>query len=80
MALRAAFELIRNEVEAFRDGSAAAEVPHCGAGAERPQRPPPLAECGQFVDRPAEVDETQAASEVEAAVSEPEMRGRDRHH
>ena len=67
VALRAAFEIIRNEVEAFRDGSAAAEA--------APAAPATAAAANvvRIVDRPVEVDETQAASEVEAAVSEPEM-------
>ena len=66
-SLRAAFEIIRNEVEAFRDGSATAEaVPAAPAAAA-------AANVVRIVDRPIEVDETQAASEVEAAASEPEM-------
>ena len=72
VALRAAFELIRNEVEAFRDGSAAAEVPPA-APLREAAAPAPAPNVFNFVDRPAEVGETQAASEVEAAVSEPEM-------
>jgi hypothetical protein len=68
VALRAAFEIIRNEVEAFRDGGAAAEAPAAEAAA-----PAPAPNVVKIVDRPAEVDETQAASEVEAAASEPEL-------
>jgi hypothetical protein len=69
VALRAAFELIRNEVEAFRDGGAPAEAPPAAvAGA-----PAPAPNVVKIADRPAEVDETQAASAVEAAAGEPEM-------
>ncbi len=72
VALRAAFEIIRNEVEAFRDGGATSEVPTAAPVAEA-VAPAPAANVVKIVDRPAEVDESQAASEVEAAVSEPEM-------
>ncbi len=67
VALRAAFEIIRNEVEAFRDGSAAAEAPTAAPAAAA------AANVVRIVDRPVEVNETEIASEVEAAVSEPEL-------
>jgi hypothetical protein len=69
VALRAAFEIIRSEVEAFRDGGAAVGMPPA-AGAAAPAPAPNVV---KIVERPAAIDETQAANEVEAAASEPEM-------
>jgi hypothetical protein len=77
VALRAAFEIIRSEVEAFRDGVAAEQTPPTPQPAA-----PRAAEAAVTTPAPAVVevpeaavgDETEAAaSEIEAAVSEPEM-------
>jgi len=66
VALRAAFEIIRSEVEAFRDGSVAAAAPQAA--------PPPRAtRTAEVVEFPTETEATEAAHEVEAAASEPEM-------
>jgi hypothetical protein len=72
IALRAAFEIIRNEVEAFREGGASAETPPA-ASVTVAVAPAPAPNVIKIVESPAEADEGQAASEVEAAVSEPEM-------
>jgi hypothetical protein len=71
VALRAAFEIIRNEVEAFRDG-ATAESPPPASVAEAAAIGP-ASNVVKIADRPAEVEAIAAASEVEAAASEPEM-------
>jgi hypothetical protein len=72
MALRAAFEIIRNEISAFRDDDAAS--PPRATEAAAPASAPRTAE---VVEWPARAEEAKAASqvgiEVEAAVSEPEM-------
>jgi hypothetical protein len=68
VALRAAFEIIRSEVEAFRDDGAAGMTPAAEADA-----PAPAPNVINIVERAAGIDDTQAANEVEAAVSEPEM-------
>jgi hypothetical protein len=63
VALRAAFEVIRNEVEAFRDVDVA-EVP-----APRPVE----IRTAEIFEMPAKAVEPEPASEVEAAVSEPQL-------
>ena len=75
VALRAAFEVIRNEIEAFRDGLALEEAPPAAAA------PTPRAEVVATAPAPVAADAaeapvaegTEAASEIEAAISEPEM-------
>src|SRR5262249_3083185 len=71
VALRAAFEIIRNEIEAFRDTVTAPTAAEAAARAPAPR----AAELrrAEIVEMPAKVGEPEPVREVEAAVSEPEM-------
>ena len=69
MALRAAFEVIRNEIEAFRDAGAAALSPV----AEVPRPRPVEIRTAEIVEMPSKVVEPEPAKEVEAAASEPQL-------
>src|SRR5262249_14289850 len=75
VALRAAFEIIRSEIEAFRSGDAEAVPPMAMAPVsvapvvEAPMSPPSAARAAA----PVEASEELAASEVETAFSEPEL-------
>ncbi len=70
VALRAAFEIIRAEISAFRSGDEAAATPVT----ERPAPVAPKAEApGPVAAAPAAVSEAPPASEVETAFSEPEL-------
>jgi hypothetical protein len=82
VALRAAFELIREEIEAFRDADAhapareAAVPPAANAALRDPvvAFPSPLAAAvHEVAEAPAIADETAAMAEIEAAASDPEM-------
>jgi len=76
VALRAAFEIIRSEIEAFRGGVAVEEAPPAPQAAA-----PRAAEAVATTPAPVVVevgeapvdDETELASEIETAVGEPEM-------
>jgi hypothetical protein len=80
VALRAAFEIIRSEIEAFRDGVATEEAPPVAEEASPVAQAPraeavavaPAPVVAKVAQAPIE-DETEAASEIEAAVNEPEM-------
>ena len=70
VALRAAFEIIRSEISAFRTGDEAAAAP----AAETPAPSAPKAEAPIPVAvMPTAVSEAPPAGEVEAAFSEPEL-------
>ena len=69
MALRAAFEIIRNEIEAFRDTGAAALSPVAEAPAPRPVE----IRTAEIVEMPSKVIEPEPAKEVEAAANEPQL-------
>jgi hypothetical protein len=68
VALRAAFEIIRNEIEAFRDAGAASAPPVAEATA-----PAPVPRTAEIVEMPAKFVEPEPAKEVEAAASEPQL-------
>ena len=82
IALRAAFEIIRGEIEAFRDEDARAPAPEAavppaataGAGDAVVAFPSPLASAvHEIAEAPAIADEPAGMAEIEAAISEPEM-------
>ena len=76
VALRAAFEIIRSEVEAFRDGVAGEEAPPAPqAAAPRAAEAVATAPAPVVVEvpEPPADDETEVASEIETAAGEPEM-------
>jgi hypothetical protein len=66
VALRAAFEIIRSEIAAFRDGDDASTPPARETAA-------PVRRTAEVVELPTKMEELRAASEVEAAVSAPAM-------
>jgi hypothetical protein len=71
VALRAAFEVIRNEIEAFRDPGAASAPPVAEAAAPAPR--PVEIRTAEIVEMPAKVVEPEPTKEVEAAASEPQL-------
>jgi hypothetical protein len=81
VGLRDAFEIIRNEIEAFRDAGTAAAPPFAEAAAPAPRtaeiRTPEIRTAeirtAEIVEMPTKVVEPEPAKVVEAAVSEPEM-------
>jgi hypothetical protein len=82
VALRAAFEIIRGEIEAFQDADARAPAPEAAvppattAGAVEAvvAFPSPLASAvHEIAEAPAMMEEPSALAEIEAAISEPEM-------
>jgi len=68
VALRAAFEIIRNEIEAFRDGVAVEEAPRAAEAVATAPAPVVV----EVPEAPVD-DEIEVASEIETAVGEPEM-------
>jgi hypothetical protein len=82
VALRAAFELIRGEIEAFRDADAHTPGPEAAAPPTAKAAstdavvafPSPLASAVHEIDEaPAIAGEPHAMAEIEAAISEPEI-------
>jgi hypothetical protein len=76
VALRSAFEVIRNEIEAFRDTDAAASPPLTAAPAPSPRTVETRTaeiRTAEIFEMPAKVVEPEPAEEVEAAVSEPQL-------
>jgi hypothetical protein len=73
VALRAAFEVIRNEIEAFRDAGPTAVPPVAQAAAPAPAPRAAEIRTAEIVEMPTKVVEPEPAKEIEAAVSEPEM-------
>jgi len=79
VALRAAFEIIRNEIEAFRDFATAPPMAEARAPAPAPR--PPEMRTAEIVEmpskivepEPAKVAEPEPAEAVEAAASEPQL-------
>jgi hypothetical protein len=71
VALRAAFEDIRNEIEAFRDVGAASAPPVAGAPTPTPR--PVEIRTAEIVEMPAKAVEPEPAKEVEAAAREPQL-------
>ncbi|MBV9458043.1 MAG: hypothetical protein JO141_11090 [Bradyrhizobium sp.] len=73
VALRAAFEVIRNEIDAFRDAGAAAAPPVAEAPAPSPVPRTVETRTAEIFEMPAKVVEPEPANEVEAAASEPQL-------
>jgi len=78
VALRAAFEIIRGEIEAFRDTDARAPAPEAAVPPAASDAvvafPSPLASAvHEIAESPAIADEPATMAEIEAAISEPEM-------
>ena len=82
VALRAAFEIIRGEIEAFRDADARAPAPEAavppattaGAADAVVAFPSQLASAVHGIaEAPAMMDEPAAVAEIEAAIGEPDM-------
>jgi hypothetical protein len=71
VALRAAFEVIRNEIEAFRDPSAAMVSPLAEAPAPTPRTVE--VRTAEIFEMPAKAVEPELTKEVEAAASEPQL-------
>ncbi len=70
VALRSAFEVIRNEIEAFRDADATAPMAEAAAS---PSAKTVEIRTAEIFEMPAKVVEPEPADEVEAAVSEPQL-------
>src|SRR4029079_6491356 len=86
IALRAAFEIIRGEIEAFRDEDARAPAPEAavppaataGAGAAVVAFPSPLASAvHEIAEAPAIADEPAGMAEIEAALRQTRVSCRD---
>jgi len=74
VALRAAFEDIRNEIEAFRDAGAAAAPPVAEAPAPKTVETRTVeTRTAEIFEMPAKVVESEPTNEVEAAASEPQL-------
>jgi hypothetical protein len=69
VALRSAFEVIRNEIEAFRDAGATTAAPMAETA---PAARTVEIRTAEIFEMPAKVVEPEPAKEVEAAVSEPQ--------